>query len=183
VPNLLPDVAPEMQQVFKATIEKMRQRGLPVKAMELPADFTDLLPAARLINDYEGARTHEQRWKQHGDHIGRKLAELVERGLRIPDEEYGAALETVRRARLQIKAIFEEIPVVLTPAATGPAPKGLESTGDPRMNSPWTALGVPAISVSMAVGSALPLGLQMTAAHGRDEPLLDAAVQVERFVS
>ena len=76
-------------------------------------------------------------------------------------------------------ACFAEYPVVLSPAATGPAPLGLESTGDPRMNAPWTALGVPAISVPMPVEGP-PVGLQMTAATGQDAELLGIAVEVER---
>ena len=46
------------------------------------------------------------------------------------------------------------------------------------MNSPWTALGVQAISVPMPVEGP-PLGLQMTAASGCDATLLETAVQVE----
>jgi Asp-tRNA(Asn)/Glu-tRNA(Gln) amidotransferase A subunit family amidase len=75
--------------------------------------------------------------------------------------------------------LFAEYPIVLSPAATGPAPLGLQSTGDPRMNAPWTALGVPAISVPMPVDGA-PIGLQMTAAAGHDAELLALAVEVER---
>jgi len=44
------------------------------------------------------------------------------------------------------------------------------------MNSTWTALGTPAISVPMAWAGAMPLGLQMTARPGDDAMLLDFAV-------
>jgi len=71
-------------------------------------------------------------------------------------------------------------PVILVPAASGPAPLGLSSTGDSRMNAPWSALGTPAISIPMPVGHALPLGLQLTAAHGADARVLQTAVKLER---
>jgi Asp-tRNA(Asn)/Glu-tRNA(Gln) amidotransferase A subunit family amidase len=51
------------------------------------------------------------------------------------------------------------------------------------MNSPWTALGTPAISVPMPVGSALPLGLQLTAAIGEDSMLLQTAVRIHRLLN
>ena len=51
------------------------------------------------------------------------------------------------------------------------------STGDSGMNAPWTALGTPAISIPMKV-TGLPMGLQLTAAHGQDTFLLRAAVRV-----
>ena len=68
-------------------------------------------------------------------------------------------------------------PVILVPAATGPAPLGLESTGDASMNAPWTTLGTPAISIPTPVTSTLPLGLQLTADHGQDARVLRTAVR------
>ena len=78
--------------------------------------------------------------------------------------------------------VFRTHSVVATPAAPGPAPEGLASTGDPRLNTPWTALGVPAISVPMPAGGGLPLGLQLVAAAGADSAdsaLLAIAAEVE----
>jgi Asp-tRNA(Asn)/Glu-tRNA(Gln) amidotransferase A subunit family amidase len=43
------------------------------------------------------------------------------------------------------------------------------------MNSPWTTLGTPAISVPMPVGPRLPLGLQLVADRGQDALLLRQA--------
>jgi Asp-tRNA(Asn)/Glu-tRNA(Gln) amidotransferase A subunit family amidase len=74
--------------------------------------------------------------------------------------------------------VYKSTPVIAVPAATGPAPAGLASTGDPSMNAPWTALGTPAISIPMPVAPALPLGLQLTAAHGEDGVLLRTAERV-----
>jgi Asp-tRNA(Asn)/Glu-tRNA(Gln) amidotransferase A subunit family amidase len=74
--------------------------------------------------------------------------------------------------------LYKATPVILVPAATGPAPAGLASTGDPAMNAPWTALGTPAIAIPIPVGPALPLGLQLTAAHGQDGVLLRTAERV-----
>src|SRR6185369_16370917 len=69
--------------------------GFVVDSIELPPVFAQLLPAARLINDYEGARTHEERWRQYGERIGARLAQLVREGLAIPAEKYEVALATV----------------------------------------------------------------------------------------
>src|SRR5260370_13935361 len=63
-------------------------------------------------------------------------------------------------------------------SATGPAPIGLTSTRDSRMNSPWTALGTPAISVPIPIPAGLPLGLQLTAAHGQDARVLHTAKRI-----
>jgi amidase len=78
--------------------------------------------------------------------------------------------------------VFKTTPVILVPAAVGAAPFSLASTGDPRMNSPWTALGTPAITVPMGEADGLPLGLQLTADRGDDARLLRTAVQIEKLL-
>jgi len=78
--------------------------------------------------------------------------------------------------------VFWEYPAILSPAATGPAPAGFESTGDPSNNAPWTALGVPAISIPLATEGA-PLGLQLTAAWGRDDALVAVAEHAEQLLA
>ncbi|MGB1719573.1 MAG: amidase, partial [Candidatus Latescibacterota bacterium] len=61
----------------------------------------------------------------------------------------------------------------LSPAATGPAPRGLASTGDPAMNLPWTHAGLPSCAVPcQRVAGNLPMGLQCVARSGQDELLL-----------
>jgi len=173
------EAEPEMKQALETSVARLRAAGFPMAMVDLPAGFPQLLTLVRLINDYEGARTHHQRWKDHGHRIGNRLALLVEKGLQIPAEEYAAALEKLGQARRQMSGVFREVSVLLSPAATGPAPRGLESTGDPRMNAPWTGLGVPAISLPMPVASGLPLGLQLTAEAGQDALLVEVARRVE----
>lgn len=151
---------------------------VPLVHTKLPEGFQALVDAARTLNDYEGARTHRERWERFGERLGAKLAAMVASGLRIPDERYLAARDLVSHMQREMSAFFREYPVVLTPAATGPAPAGLKSTGDPRCNAPWTALGTPAIAVPLP-GDGLSVGVQMTADRGRDAMLVEAAVMLE----
>jgi Asp-tRNA(Asn)/Glu-tRNA(Gln) amidotransferase A subunit family amidase len=46
------------------------------------------------------------------------------------------------------------------------------------MNSPWTALGTPAVSIPMPTSGKLPLGLQLTADHSQDGRVLRSAMRV-----
>ena len=170
-----------MAQAVAAAVERLRALGVPVLDTELPAGWDRTAKAALLINDYEGARAHARRFTEFGERIGTRLAELVRRGLAIPDEEYLAAREQVEQTRREMSRIFWEYPAIVSPAATGPAPAGLSSTGDPALNAPWTALGVPAISVPLPVPGA-PLGLQINAAWGRDDALVAVAAHAERLL-
>jgi Asp-tRNA(Asn)/Glu-tRNA(Gln) amidotransferase A subunit family amidase len=49
-------------------------------------------------------------------------------------------------------------------------------------NPAWTALGTPAVAIPMPVADSLPLGLQLTAAHGQDARVLQAAASVEKLL-
>ncbi|MBI1792490.1 MAG: amidase [Acidobacteria bacterium] len=180
--GLFTEDPPDLQALWermgygRADLEATVEPGRPTGLDEL---LETVRPAARLINHYEGARTHEARWREHGAAIGAKLAALVEEGLRVPEEAYQAARAILEQSKAMAAELFERCPLIATPAAPGPAPLGLESTGDPRMNAPWTALGVPAITVPLAVPpGGLPLGLQLTAAWGRDAFLVAAAAKI-----
>jgi Asp-tRNA(Asn)/Glu-tRNA(Gln) amidotransferase A subunit family amidase len=180
IPSLMPPVEPAMEVAFRRTMERLDPH-FSFNVIEMPQRFAELASAVKRISTYEGARTHESRWREHGDAIGRMLAQLVEGGLRIPADEYRMALTTVAEIKREMTSLFRQYPVLITPAAPGTAPAGLESTGDPIMNLPWTALGVPAISVPMpALG--LPLGLQLVSESGTDAALLALAVEIEALL-
>ena len=86
---------------------------------------------------YEGARFHKQRYEQYGNQLA-DLANLVRQGLQISVGRYEENVRYIDSCRVQFAQQFKRTPVILTPAAMGPAPTGLASTGDPRMNAPWT---------------------------------------------
>ena len=63
----------------------------------------------------------------------------------------------------------------------GPAPEGLDYTGDPNMNLPWTHAGLPAVTLPAGRVAWAPLGLQCVAKFMNDEGLLACAEQLERI--
>jgi Asp-tRNA(Asn)/Glu-tRNA(Gln) amidotransferase A subunit family amidase len=180
VPSPMPDVDADMATAVQNAIDKLRRAGIRTQSIDI-ADLLKTLDAA--TNDiafYEAARFHEQRWKEHGARL-LELADLVEKGLKMPAESYERALRQIRDGRLRLSDLYKTTPVILVPAATGAAPQGLSYTGDPRINAPWTGLGTPAVSIPMPV-IGLPLGLQVTANHGQDARVLRAAVQLHRVL-
>jgi Asp-tRNA(Asn)/Glu-tRNA(Gln) amidotransferase A subunit family amidase len=173
------DAEDAMARAMSDAVERLLGLGWQIRSAALPEPFLHAGEAVTVINRYEGARTHEALWRQHGEAIGVKLASLVEQGLATPQEDYYAALAALANAREAMTMFFERWPLVLTPAAPGPAPHALSSTGNPRMNAPWTGIGVPAVTIPMPCDGP-PLGLQITSARGQDAALLAAAIQAER---
>ncbi len=156
--------------------------GLPVDHIETPQEWRRAGEICFAISDYEGARAHEARYREHGENIGAKLSELVRRGLAISRAQYEEMLIELSGLRTAFEKIFGEYSAVLTASTLGPAPLGLASTGDPVMNRAWTALGVPAITVPRPVKKPgdLPLGLQIAAGHSQDGLALASACAWER---
>jgi Asp-tRNA(Asn)/Glu-tRNA(Gln) amidotransferase A subunit family amidase len=163
-----------MAQAFQSAISLLRRLGVSVRPIRITAMLDKLNDETRVVMFYEGARCHQQRFEQYGAQL-QDLADLVREGLEISDRRYQEAQSCIAQCKLEISSVFKTTPVILTPAATGPAPLGLASTGDPRMNSPWTALGTPAISIPMPVHGDLPLGLQLATEEGREDRVLRTA--------
>lgn len=174
---------PPMEAAVQATVEQVCAAGFSVEHLDdWPAIVDATWEAVRTINFYEGARTFEERWRQHGQMIGVKLAELVERGLAMPAEQYAEAKENLETTRRRLEKVLDTVDAILSPAAPGYAPVGYATTGDPRMNGPWTGLETPAISVPMG-GGEFPLGLQIVAAWHQERDLLETAAAIETVIS
>jgi len=182
VPEPMPDVEPEMSAAFQNAVSSLRKEKIATRPVDISSMLTKLADAQHTISFYEAARFHQQRFNQYGDRLG-YLATLVREGLGITEGRYDEALQFVSASRLRLTEMYKATPVILVPAATGPAPLGLSYTGDGRMNAPWTALGTPAISIPMPVSDGLPLGLQLTADHGEDARLLRTAARLHRILN
>ena len=179
-PEPIPDCDPEMAHAFRLTLSLLGNSGISIKKIDIAETLKMIDEAGDVEMFYEGARFHEARLKEFGDRLDQPLANLIRDGLKISEAKYGEARQFLAESRIRFAEIFKSTPVILTPAATGPAPLGLSNTGDPRMNAPWTALGTPAISIPMPVASGLPLGLQLTADLGQDSRVLQAALLLQK---
>ena len=181
-PEPMPEVEPTMAAAFKNALAAFRRAGLSVRSWDIAGMLTKLNDATSTVEFYEGARFHQQRFNEYGSRLD-DLADLVRKGLQIPVQRYDEAMRYIADCKARVAEMYKATPVILVPAATDAAPLGLVSTGDPRMNAPWTALGTPAISIPMPVSSGLPLGLQLTADHGQDARVLRTAVRLQKILS
>jgi Asp-tRNA(Asn)/Glu-tRNA(Gln) amidotransferase A subunit family amidase len=182
IPEPIPPVEPEMERAFQQSISILRKTGISLQSINISAIMSELLDAQQTVSVFEGARLHQQRFQTYGDRLG-QIATVVRDGLQISETRYEESRRSIARGRTRMAEIFETTPVILVPAATGPAPRGLSYTGDASMNAPWTALGTPAISLPMPVAAGFPLGLQLTAAPSQDARVLRTAVRLHRILN
>ncbi|MBM3819983.1 MAG: amidase [Acidimicrobiia bacterium] len=171
---------PTMAAAFEAAMATLTAAGLVVRTLDIEGLLAAVSDAAETVMFFEAAQAHGDRYDEYGDRLA-DVADAVRTGRAIRPQEYEDARLRLESYREKMAAVFATTPIVASPAATGPAPRGLASTGDPAMNAPWTALGTPAIAVPLPVPG-LPLGLQLTAARGDDARLLHAAVHIHDAV-
>jgi len=149
-------------------------------------DFQEIRERHDVIMSAEAAQVHKGWFKYYEDLYSPKFTELVKRGQVVTNPQLQAALESRDEFREQMTQIMKEnnIDLWICPPTTGPAPKGLESTGDPVMNLPWTQIGFPALNLPAGKSEAgLPMGLQVIGKWDADEELLAWAEGVEKIVS
>lgn len=167
---------------FEHVCERLADHGLDVRRTEALRDFDRIREAHDVIVAGEAARTHARWFSQYEGSYHPKTLELILRGREVTDDQLSLARD--RRLRLRhrlVKQMDEEgIDLWIAPAAPGAAPHGLDTTGDPIMNLPWTHSGLPVIGLPAGVdGDGLPLGVQLVGRWFEEELLLDQALHVE----
>jgi Asp-tRNA(Asn)/Glu-tRNA(Gln) amidotransferase A subunit family amidase len=171
---------------FNATCESLARAGYELRRVTMMNDYPEIRARHDVIMSAEAARGHAARFEKYADLYSPKFAELIKRGRAVSDSQLKDALAARERFRAELRQamIDNNIELWVAPSATGPAPKGLESTGDPVMNLPWTQAGLPSISLPAGkTDEGLPLGLQVVANWYKDESLLSWAEELEKVVS
>ena len=172
---------PAMQQCVLDAAGALKKAGASVSELELPAGFETLEQTTWSIVHFEAARALAAAWRRAPDSLGSATRRMIETGLGVPQERYAADMATLERLRPVIHQALEGFDVVLTPAAVGEAPQGLEDTGPVTFNFLWHVMNMPAITIPAAAGPrGLPLGVQLVARRYDDDRLLAHARWCER---
>ena len=161
----------------RAFSELVQRLGDRVEALELGTPADGILAWQRAIGGAEIAINLRREWEHGRDKLSGALRARIEHGRGVLALDYLEALARVPRLVASLTELFDQrYDAILTPAAFGTAPKGLESTGDPAFCALWTLCGMPALSVPLMRGAnGLPLGAQLVGARHQDAQLLRTA--------
>jgi Asp-tRNA(Asn)/Glu-tRNA(Gln) amidotransferase A subunit family amidase len=166
---------PAAQKLMQGALNALRSAGIAIGTRQddpmIAAVETNIVgahPLSNKINSFEG------RWFLRGarDRDVEKLSKAMQTRLAeaepITLADHRAAL--IERAR--IRALYAELAAsydgCITLAATGGAPKGLQSTGNSPFAVAGSLLGVPALTLPLFDIDGMPLGLQVLGFFNED---------------
>ena len=168
----------------QATHEALRVLdGLGAKSVPMLNDIDALNAALWRLVKFEMARNHTSLFSRFAHLYRPRTAAAIREGQTVSDEDATKVRASIPIVRAAIHAAMDAagVDLLACPAAAGAAPEGLEVTGDPALQLPWSYAGLPVISIPWGVAAnGLPLGLQLVARFNDDERLLEWAAQLER---
>jgi len=178
------NATPEARSLNDALANKLANSGFVVEEAQLSAIFDLAQPILRTILRSEVASVHELLFRAHPESYREKLRALIETGMLLDATQYLRARRVRRKYRREMARLFEKFDGLMTPAATGTAPEGIGSTGDPVMNAPWTLADFPTMTLPHALGSnGLPIGVQFSSPPLQEGLLLEMGKAIESVVA
>jgi aspartyl-tRNA(Asn)/glutamyl-tRNA(Gln) amidotransferase subunit A len=166
----------EVWNGFVDAVERLKDAGAEVAEIPLPPSFGVVHVAHRLIMASEAASVHQDNFRTRRDEYCVGIRGLVSSGLLVPASAYVRAQRIRGRYIREADAALKSVDCLVTPSAPTPALLGLDSTGDPAFNAPWSLCGFPTVTVpSGLTRGGLPLGMQLIDGHFREAHLLEIA--------
>ncbi len=151
--------------------------------IELPPVFAASETWHRQIMYADLARHFGPIIESSGDALSARLRGMVEEGFGVTAVEYNRARDQAELLYGVLAEYLQRYVAIITPSAAGPAPRGIEATGDPIFCTPWTYLGVPAMSLPLLEIDDMPVGVQLVGARRDDARLLRTARWLVRHLS
>lgn len=171
--------APGMHEAFGELREALGDR---CEEIELPPVFASAETWHRQILTADLARHFGPVAERSGDAFSQQLRNLIEEGNRVSAVDYNRAIDQAQHLYERLADAFGRYVAILTPAAPGPAPRVLASTGNPIFATLWTFMGVPTISLPLLEVENMPVGVQIVGPRREDARLMRTARWLVRYL-
>ena len=150
----------------------------------MPNAFAEAAGIREQIHFAEMAKCYYSYVRRGADQLSPAIMSAIEAGNATPVRDYIAALDWPDILNRALEEIFQRCDAILTPAAPGPAPASLESTGDPIFNGLWTLCRTPTVTIPILhAENGLPMGVQLVGRRHDDGRLLRTAKWLADFAA
>ena len=192
--ELWDDTQPAVRDACRFGLETLREAtGSDVEDVDFEGREHVLIASVLVGQTEDLAHVTPQRIEALGEDVSIIARALLRYRMLIPAVAIAKAQQVRTLVRRSLAELFEGVDVLAWPTVATPAPR-LDDTSvelpsgvhpadyvNPRQGGIANLAGVPAISVPVGLSpEGLPVALQLIAAWGRDELLLDAADALER---
>ena len=161
----------DMKENFKKFIHDSR---LNITEINLPETFDNALHHHEVIMNGGIYSSLKKVYKDDKKNLHPYTITRIENGLNLNASDYVDSIESAKKMKFDLNAIFKNFDAIITPAAPGEAPRDLSTTGNAMFNGYWTMMGVPAISLPLLKGkNSLPIGVQVITSWKKDNLLLN----------
>jgi Asp-tRNA(Asn)/Glu-tRNA(Gln) amidotransferase A subunit family amidase len=176
------EIDSDTEAQFEAAVEALAAQGVAIASRHTEPRIAAL--EDQLAANVDGALdivAYELRWPfedyiaRYGKQIGERLHGLVKRANSMTPRDYERLLDTRAAMRRLWRETMVDADGYITLAASGPAIKGLEYTGNRTFLVYGSWLGVPAFSLPLLQSQGLPLGLQLLDTPDEDGALAGVA--------
>lgn len=164
---------PSTQEAFLTLADKLARHCTPV---DLPGLFEEghALQGQLMTSGFAYNFGHYE--ARGRDQLSLQMQKAIDAGRDVRAEAYLLAVEKRETLNAGLNDLFKTYDAILTPAAAGAAPQGLDSTGNPAFCTLWTLCGTPAITLPLLRGeNDMPLGVQLVGPRGSDARLMRIA--------
>jgi Asp-tRNA(Asn)/Glu-tRNA(Gln) amidotransferase A subunit family amidase len=179
------DASPGARQALEEALSRLTQAGV---AIATRYDHAEIAAAETAVHDARDLsfdiNAWESRWpintysRRDASKLSKAMRDRLVQAEAMTIDNYRAMLKE-RQIRRDIYAgLAGEFDACVTLTATGAAPLGLGSTGNPVFVVPASLLGIPAITLPVLSDGGLPLGLQLMGFADQDAALFSCAAGV-----
>ncbi len=167
---------PYMDELFGAYIDGLGD----IPEVTLGGIFDGALEAQAIVMNANAWMNLREYVDNHEDQLQVETVRRIVAGRDILAADYIAARELTDSLIAALDGLFEHYDALITAAAPGEAPVGLESTGNAAFQRIWTLTGLPTMSLPLLKGpNGMPIGVQVIGKRGRDADLMRAVRWVE----
>jgi aspartyl-tRNA(Asn)/glutamyl-tRNA(Gln) amidotransferase subunit A len=180
------DLDPEVASAMEHALTGIATLGAHIKEVGLE------VPTDRTLQAAEAYAYHEEDVARHPELYQVETVRRIRTGEKVTAAEYMQKMRELEVARRNIRDVFAEVDLLVTPTTPLPAPTIAELRANAealrpaelkllRNTRPFNVWGLPAISVPCGfTQSGLPIGLQIAGPHWREDMVLRLAFAYEQ---
>jgi amidase len=177
------DCDPAVAEGLRAVAAVLSERGARLRAMALP--MPDTAPMMAMVT-VGVADAHRATYPASAGQYGPGIRALIDVGLAIEGRDVAAAINVANAWRARLRAVFDDVDLILAPAMTRTAPPigAIEAAmdGDPAglapfmtYTLPFNVSGNPTVTFPTGFSDGLPIAAQIIGPHFSEGRLLRAA--------